>query len=159
MVLTPLGLRFQGRLLPCSIGQGGTTHNKQEGDRATPVGAHSIVGIMYRPDRMRPPTRWAMPIHPGDLWSDDPLDVDYNQLVRTPYGRSHERLRRSDPLYDLVILTGWNWPNSVSDRGSAIFMHQWRRPGYPTEGCVAMRRDHLWWIAQRITTTTRLVVT
>lgn len=158
MVLTPLGLRFQGRVLPCSIGQGGITDNKQEGDKATPAGNHDIVGMMYRPDRMPRPTRWAMPIHPGDLWSDDPSDVDYNQLVRAPYDHSHERLRRSDPLYDLVILTDWNWPNSVSGRGSAIFMHQLRRPGYPTEGCVAMRRDHLWWVAQQITTATRLII-
>lgn len=158
MVLTPLGLRFFGRLLPCSIGHSGVTDAKREGDGATPIGAHRIVGVMYRPDRMAPPTRWAVPILPGDLWSDDPADVDYNHLVRAPYSASHEQMRRADPLYDLVILTNWNWPNSVPGRGSAIFMHQWRRPGYPTEGCVALRRDHLLWLAQRITKTTRLIV-
>ncbi len=159
MVLTSMGLRFQGRLLPCSIGRGGKTDTKQEGDAATPTGVHRITGVMYRPDRIAPPTHWAMPIHPGDLWSDDPADADYNQLVRAPYDHSHERMRRADPLYDLVILTDWNWPNSVPGRGSAIFIHQWRRPGYPTEGCVALRRDHLWWLTQRIVKNTRLIVT
>jgi L,D-peptidoglycan transpeptidase YkuD (ErfK/YbiS/YcfS/YnhG family) len=114
--------------------------------------------MMYRPDRIPAPTGWAMPIHPGDLWSDDPADVDYNQLVRAPYGPSHENMRRADPLYDLVILTDWNWPNSVPGRGSAIFIHQRRRPGYPTEGCIALRRDHLWWLAQRISETSHLIV-
>ncbi|MFT4959739.1 MAG: L,D-peptidoglycan transpeptidase YkuD (ErfK/YbiS/YcfS/YnhG family) [Paracoccaceae bacterium] len=158
MVLTPLGLRFCGRVLPCSIGRGGITNTKREGDGATPTGVHRIVGIMYRPDRMTPPTRWAVPILPGDLWSDDPADVDYNHLVRAPYGPSHEQMRRADPLYNLVVLTDWNRPNSVPGRGSAIFMHQWRRPGYPTEGCIALRRDHLLWLAQRIGESTRLIV-
>ncbi|MCV6586652.1 MAG: L,D-transpeptidase family protein, partial [Marinibacterium sp.] len=42
--------------------------------------------------------------------------------------------------------------------GSAIFLHQWRRPGYPTEGCIAFRRDHLRWIVQRLRPGTRLIV-
>ena len=41
----------------------------------------------------------------------------------------NERLRRADPLYDLVILTDWNWPSAERGRGSAIFMHRWRRGG------------------------------
>jgi L,D-peptidoglycan transpeptidase YkuD (ErfK/YbiS/YcfS/YnhG family) len=31
--------------------------------------------------------------------------------------------------------------------GSAIFIHQWRKPGYPTAGCIALSREHLWHIA------------
>jgi L,D-peptidoglycan transpeptidase YkuD (ErfK/YbiS/YcfS/YnhG family) len=61
-------------------------------------------------------------------------------------------------MYDLVIVTGWNWPDAESGRGSAIFIHQWRRPGAPTEGCVALSRRDLCWIAARITPRTRLVV-
>ena len=79
-------------------------------------------------------------------------------MVRAPYAPSHERLWRADPLYDLVILTDWNWPFAEKGRGSAIFIHSWRRPGAPTEGCVALRRDHLLWIAPRIKLQTRLIV-
>lgn len=131
---------------------------KREGDGATPVGVHRIVGMLYRADRISAPMSWAIPIGPQDLWSDDSNDNRYNQLVTAPYPFSHERLRRADPLYDLVLLTDWNWPNAVAGKGSAIFLHQWRRPGYPTEGCVAFRRDHLRWIAERITPGTRLVI-
>ena len=159
MVLTPLGLRFQGRLLPCSIGRGGVTGAKREGDSATPTGVHRIIGMMYRADRMAAPTGCAVPILPSDLWSDDPGDAEYNQLVRAPYYPSHEKMCRADPLYDLVILTDWNWPKAVPGRGSAIFIHQWRRPRYPTEGCIALRRDHLRWLAQRVVKNTRLIVT
>ncbi|MHA7875986.1 L,D-transpeptidase family protein [Roseivivax sp.] len=158
LVVTPRGLRFLGRQIPCALGRGGVTRDKREGDGATPAGVHRIVGMLYRADRIAPPADWALPIGPGDLWSDDVRDEDYNTMVRAPYAASHERLARADPLYDTVILTDWNWPRAEAGRGSAIFLHQWRRPGYPTEGCVAVSRADLRWIAGRITYATRLVV-
>jgi len=107
---------------------------------------------------MMRPADWALPIWPGDLWCDDLAHEDYNLMVRAPFAASHERLRRADPLYDLVILTDWNWPRAERGHGSAIFIHRWRRLGVPTEGCVALRPDHLRWIATRITYGTRLIV-
>ncbi len=158
MVLTPMGLRFAGQTFPCSIGRGGISGNKREGDGATPRGVHGIVGMLYRPDRMAQPADWAVPIHPTDLWSDDPRHEDYNLMVRAPYPHSHEKLRRADPLYDLVLITDWNWTRAIRGAGSAIFIHQFRRAGYPTEGCIALRRDHLLWIAQRLRHGCRLIV-
>lgn len=158
LVVTPRGLRFQGQLFPCTIGKTGITRRKKEGDGATPTGIHRIVGMLYRPDRMAKPADWALPIGLNDLWSDDAGHEDYNMMVRAPYPHSHEKLRRADPLYDLVLLTDWNWPYAVKGRGSAIFMHQFRRPGFPTEGCVALSRQNLRRIAPRITLQTRLIV-
>lgn len=158
LVVTRLGLRFLGRRFPCVLGRGGAVSDKREGDGATPVGAHRITGMLYRPDRVLRPVDWAVPIRPGDLWCDDPGHQDYNLMVRTPFAATHEKLRRADPLYDLVILTDWNWPFARRGKGSAIFIHRWRRPGYPTEGCVAVRPDHLNWIARRIQPGTRLIV-
>ena len=158
LVLSPRGLRFQGCCFPCTIGKGGRSGRKAEGDGATPRGTHRLVGMLYRPDRMARPANWAVPIRPGDLWSAAPRADDYTHLVRAPYAASHEVLRRADPLYDLVILTDWNWPYSVPGRGSAIFIHRWRRPGYPTEGCIGLRPEHLRWIAPRIRFETRLLV-
>lgn len=158
LVLTPKGVRFLGLTFPCSIGQGGLSNHKREGDGATPTGTHQIVGMFYRADRMLCPAPWAQSIGPRDLWSDDQVSPEYNQLVQAPYSGSHEKLRRADPLYDLILITDWNWPNAVPGRGSAIFLHQWRRPGFPTEGCVAFRRDHLRWIARQIVPGTRLII-
>ncbi|MHA6262963.1 L,D-transpeptidase family protein [Arenibacterium sp. CAU 1754] len=158
LVLSPRGLRFRGRLFPCTIGKGGLSSDKREGDGATPRGTHRIVGMLFRPDRIARPTPWAVPIRPGDLWSDGMDDPDYNMMVRAPHGFSHEQLRRADPLYDLVVLTDWNWPHAVPGRGSAIFIHQWRRPCFPTEGCIALRRDNLHWIARHLSVETRLIV-
>lgn len=158
MVLTPTALRFRGRNFPCTIGRGGVKTNKREGDGATPAGIHCITGLLFRPDRMAPPAPWAVAIGKDDLWSDASDDADYNQWIRAPYHPSHERLKRADPLYDIVLLTDWNWPESTAGMGSAIFLHQYRRPGYPTEGCIAFRRDHLHWIAARAAPGTRVIV-
>ncbi|WP_299349555.1 L,D-transpeptidase family protein [uncultured Shimia sp.] len=158
LVLTPTGLRFCGRKFPCTIGRGDLQVDKREGDGATPVGLHQITGLLYRPDRMARPSPWALPIGKDDLWSDASGDAAYNQWVQAPYPHSHENLRRGDPLYDLIMLTDWNWPDAQPGRGSAIFLHQYRRPGFPTEGCIAFRRDHLRWIATRAIPGTRLIV-
>jgi L,D-peptidoglycan transpeptidase YkuD (ErfK/YbiS/YcfS/YnhG family) len=99
-----------------------------------------------------------VPIGPRDLWSDDPADPDYNRHVRAPHRFSHERLRRADRLYDIVLVTDWNLAGARPGGGSAIFLHRWRRPGAPTEGCVAMSPVHLRWIARRIWPGTRLLV-
>ena len=158
MVLTPRGLRFEGRVYPCAIGRGGLTEDKREGDGATPRGAHRIVGLLYRPERLARPANWAVAIRPGDLWSDDPRDPDYNLMVRAPHPWRHERLRRPDPLYDIVLVTDWNWPFAEHGRGSAIFVHAWRKPRHPTEGCVALAPGDLRRIVPRIGFETRLIV-
>ena len=158
LVVTPTGLRFRGRRLPCVVGRGGVRADKRESDGATPAGIHRIVGMLYRPDRIAPPVAWAVPIRPGDLWSDDPRDPDYNLMVRAPHGFGAERLRRGDRLYDLVLLTDWNWPRALGGRGSAIFVHRWRGPARPTEGCVALRPADLVWLARRVEVGSRLVV-
>ncbi|WP_114965271.1 L,D-transpeptidase family protein [Alkalilacustris brevis] len=158
LVVTRWGCRFRGRVFPCSIGRGGFAANKREGDGATPLGVHRITGLLYRADRVAGMPGWAQPIGPRDLWSDDPGDSAYNQPVRAPYPCSAERLRRADPLYDMVLLTSWNWPDPQPGRGSAIFLHVWRGPRVPTAGCVALRRDHLRWIIAHISPGARVVV-
>lgn len=158
MVVSPSGLQFRGRHFPCTVGHGGIVQDKREGDGGTPVGAHRIVGCLYRPDRLAAPCDWAVPVRPGDLWCDDSGHEDYNLMVRAPFSASHEALRRADPLYDIVLLTDWNWPRAERGRGSAIFIHRWRRPGVPTEGCIGLRPSDLRWIVRHIGYETRLIV-
>ena len=156
--LTPRGLLAGGRLLPCSRGRGGITGAKREGDGCTPRGAHRVEAILFRPDRLARPHPAARPIRPRDLWSDDPRDPRYNRPTLSPHPFSHERMRRADPLYDLVLVLGWNRHPPVPGRGSAIFVHQWRRPGAPTAGCVALAASNLRWLARRVGPRTRVVV-
>lgn len=158
MVLSPRGLRFRGRHYPCAIGRGGISGAKREGDGATPRRVLRIVGLLYRPDRVARPAPWARPIGLRDLWCDDPASAAYNHWVRAPFAARHERLRRADPLYDMVLLSDWNWPDATPGAGSAIFLHQWRKPRHPTEGCIAFRRDHLLEIAALAVPGTRVIV-
>lgn len=156
--LTPRGLLVDGRLYPCSLGRGGITLAKREGDGATPAGPLTVLGLWYRADRIARPAPWARAIGPGDLWSDDPADPAYNHPVRAPHGHSHERLRRADRLYDLVLHTDWNHPRATPGRGSAIFIHRWRKPGHPTEGCLALPPAVLRRLARRLAPGTAILV-
>lgn len=158
LVLTPKGLRFRGALYPCTIGRGGITVTKHEGDGATPVGDHRILGVLYRPDRMVRPIKSALPIRPYHLWCDDPRHPAYNQMARLPFDGSAERMARADPLYDLVLVTDWNWLHPKAGGGSAIFIHRWRRPGIPTEGCIGLHPLDLLHITTRLDPNARLIV-
>ncbi|MBL4813151.1 MAG: L,D-transpeptidase family protein [Rhodobacteraceae bacterium] len=162
LVLTPMGLRFMGQTYPCTIGQGGLTSDKQEGDRATPRGSHALTSVLYRPDRLTPPRLHSgLPLYqilPGDLWSDDPADPAYNSPVHAPYKYSAENLRRSAPVYDLIITSDWNCYPAIPGHGSAIFIHQWRRPGFPTAGCIGLPRTVLHFIAGALLPGAKLVV-
>lgn len=160
LIVTPQGAHFRGRFLPCSIGRSGiiAACHKREGDGATPLGEHHILGLLYRPDRLTKPTPWAVPIGPADLWSDDPADPAYNSPVPAPHGYSHEKLRRVDPMYDLILLTDWNYPRALSGRGSAIFIHIWRAPRRPTAGCIAFAKSDLLWLAPQLPPGARLIL-
>lgn len=160
MVVSRWGARFMGRRFPVAIGHGGMTRDKREGDGATPVGVWQLMGGGYRADRGRAPD---VPVRmraigPRDLWSDAPDAPEYNHAVRAPYAASHERLARADRLYDIFLVTDWNWPNAVPGKGSAIFVHIWRGPRKPTAGCLAFREDHLRWILHRWTPNSRILL-
>ncbi|MEC7762742.1 MAG: L,D-transpeptidase family protein [Pseudomonadota bacterium] len=160
LVVNRWGARFAGRRFPVAIGRGGMTDDKREGDGATPVGVWHLMEGGYRADRTtRPRVPFGMgATGPQDLWCDAPDDPAYNHAVTAPYPASHERLRRSDPLYDIYIVTDWNWPVAEPGKGSAIFVHCWRGPRKPTAGCLAFRPDHLRWILARWTPRSRVVV-
>lgn len=160
MRLTAQGLLVQGRLIPCTLGRSGirAAAGKSEGDAATPAARLRVTGCLYRPDRVARPGPWAVALRPGDLWCDAPTHPAYNRLVRAPLAASHEVMRRADPLYDIVLITDWNADPVQQGRGSAIFVHQWRRPGHPTAGCIAMARGDLIWLAARARPGTELLV-
>ncbi len=160
LVLTPTGLRFLGRTFPVSIGRAGIARDKREGDGATPAGIHRVIGLLYRADRVPAHTLppWARPIHLEDRWCDAPGHPAYNHLTRKPFGKGAEHLRRADPFYDLILPLDWNWPDAAPGKGSAIFIHQWRRPGYPTAGCLGFARADLFFIARHAAPGTRVVV-
>jgi L,D-peptidoglycan transpeptidase YkuD (ErfK/YbiS/YcfS/YnhG family) len=146
--------------LPVALGSGGIRANKREGDGATPRGSFRLVRLWWRADRIpRPHT--ALPtrrIGPADAWCEDPRDRRYNRPFVLSPGAAGDRLMRADRLYDLIIELDHNTRPRIAGRGSAVFMHV-ARPGFaPTAGCVAMKKERLLRLLERVGPRTRIVI-
>jgi len=132
---------------PCALGKHGVIvmDRGREGDGKTPAGTYPLRKVFYRPDREEPPvtdlpTEALTPTHG---WCDDVDSPHYNQLVRLPFGPSHEKMWREDALYDLVVVLGHNDDPPVKGLGSAIFLHVAKDGFKPTLGCVAVEKSAL----------------
>ena len=161
LVVTHWGARFMGFNLPVAIGRSGISKKTGEGDGITPIGKYSIKGIGFRNDRISfsSPNIEKKHTRLNDLWSDDPADKNYNHKVYSnDYSFSHEKLRRSDDLYNAYGILDYNWPNAKPGKGSAIFIHAWRRTRYPTEGCIAFDISHLIWIFENWSLNSRVII-
>ena len=133
------------RRMRCAIGRSGIVRYKREGDGATPAGVHSLLRVLYRPDRIvLPSTNLVLAaLLPDDGWCNAPEDTSYNQQVRLPHGSSCEALWRDDHVYDLIVVTNFNTMPIAPYRGSAIFLHVARAGYEPTEGCIAFALEDL----------------
>jgi L,D-peptidoglycan transpeptidase YkuD (ErfK/YbiS/YcfS/YnhG family) len=144
----------------CALGRGGAHMAKREGDGRTPKGRFPLRRLWYRADRVTYPGG-GLPkrrTRPSDGWCDAPEHRRYNRRIDLPFAASHERMWREDRLYDLVIEIGWNDRPAKPRRGSAIFLHVAREGYTPTEGCVALRRDHLLRLAPRLSGACSIVI-
>jgi L,D-peptidoglycan transpeptidase YkuD (ErfK/YbiS/YcfS/YnhG family) len=143
-----------------ALGRSGVTALKSEGDGATPLGRFPIRQVLYRADRV-PRPRARLPvraIRAGEGWCEDPADCNYNRLVKLSPRSRADRLTRTDHLYDLILVLGYNDRPRVRGRGSAIFLHL-ARPGYsPTEGCIALIRHDLIMLLAQIRSGSEIVV-
>jgi L,D-peptidoglycan transpeptidase YkuD (ErfK/YbiS/YcfS/YnhG family) len=138
-------LSWLGGSARAACGRAGARADKREGDHASPAGTFPLLRAFYRPDRLVAP-RTALPLAalgPEDGWCDDPADPRYNTLVALPYSASHEELWRSDGLYDVIVVIGYNTDPVVPGKGSAIFLHCAPPDFAGTEGCIAVARNVL----------------
>jgi len=159
------GRPHEGRLiagaltLPCALGRSGVTRRKREGDGATPAGGFTLLYVYLRRGRAQMPRFVAARfVAPQDRWCDDPRSFLYNRPLRgeTPLG--HERLWRSDRLYDVVGVLDYNIRPRVLGRGSAIFFHIATESLGPTAGCVALRARDMARLLPRLSKGVRIVV-
>ena len=145
-------MRLGVLVFPCVLGRAGRRARKREGDGATPLGCLRALRVLYRADRIQRPLT-ALPIRSiarDDGWCDAPCDRNYNRPVRHPYPASAERLWRADNLYDLIVVLDHNVRPRARRAGSAIFLHVARPDRAPTEGCIALRREHLLLLARQL---------
>lgn len=141
--------KFSGADLvcPCAVGRGGVVGapQKREGDGASPAGVWRMKRVFYRRDRIpHPETRLpVVPLAKHDGWCDAPEHPLYNRPVSLPFHASHEKLWREDHVYDILVELGHNDAPVVPGFGSAVFFHLAHQDYRPTEGCVAIARDHM----------------
>lgn len=162
IIVKPTGkLVFGKKEFRCAIGKSGVSKNKQEGDDATPIGCFPIREIFYRGDRIEKPKTVFLvrALNPDDGWCDDPKDKNYNKFVKLPYPASSESLWRSDNLYDVIVVIGYNDNPPVPGKGSAIFMHVARENYSPTAGCIALALPDLLETIKDVTPETEICIT
>lgn len=138
---------WNGHEFRCAVGRGGfvTADAKKEGDGATPIGRWVMREVFYRPDREKRPMT-ILPtraLQRSDGWCDSPKDLSYNRRIVFPYKASAECLWRDDPLYDIIVVLGYNDKPPVPGKGSAIFLHVAAPDFSPSAGCVHLARADL----------------
>ena len=153
-------LIFDDFLFDCSIGKNGTTKNKIEGDKKTPLGTFEIGNLYYRRDRHNKPNTKlkCIPITKKMGWCDDPNDKkNYNKLIKIKKNIKHEKLFRKDKKYDFLIPISYNTKKTVLGKGSAIFIHLTNNYKN-TLGCIALKKNDFSILLKLINRKTKLKI-
>jgi L,D-peptidoglycan transpeptidase YkuD (ErfK/YbiS/YcfS/YnhG family) len=125
----------------CCIGKNGLSFIKKEGDKKTPKGIFKIENLYYRKDRLdRPLTSLkCIEIKNNMGWCDDIYrPKKYNKLIKTNIQIKHEKLKRKDHKYNLLIPIRYNFERPRVGLGSCIFIHL-TKDYKPTAGCIGLK--------------------
>ena len=126
----------------CCIGQKGLTLNKKEGDKKTPKGTFEIENLYFRKDRIEKPltSLKCIEIKKDMGWCNDLRFPNiYNKLLKVKKNIRHEKLKRKDHKYDLIIPIKYNFKKPKTGIGSCIFIHLTNNYK-PTAGCIAIKK-------------------
>jgi len=146
-------------IFKCSVGRNGTKARKTEGDKATPRGKFSLGKLYYRADRVKKPlTKLSTKIITEDLgWCDDPKSKYYNKEIKINDELSHEKLFKKNNSYDYFIVINYNTKKTISNIGSAIFIHLTK--GYKkTAGCIALKEKDFLILLKLINKSTKIKI-
>ena len=126
----------------CCIGKNGSTIKKKEGDKKTPKGIFQIENLYYRKDKLKKPITNLKCIEIKDTmgWCNDiHYPKKYNKLIKIDKKSRHEKLKRKDDKYNLLIPIKYNFNKPLIGRGSCIFLHL-TKDYKPTAGCIALKK-------------------
>ena len=126
----------------CCIGKKGSTSNKKEGDKKSPKGTFKIENLYFREDRIKKPLTLlkCIKIKKNMGWCDDiSFPKKYNKLIKIDKKIRHEKLKRKDNKYDLLIPIKYNFEKPITGLGSCIFIHLTKNYK-PTAGCIALKK-------------------
>ena len=125
----------------CCIGKKGSTKNKKEGDKKTPIGTFKIENLYFRKDRLKEPSTSlkCIEIKKDMGWCDDVrFPKKYNKLIKIEKKVRHEKLLRKDNKYNFLIPIKYNFKKPIVGLGSCIFIHL-TKDFKPTAGCIALK--------------------
>lgn len=157
--MSEISVNYKKRLLSidgvsffCIFGKNGVTKNKIEGDWKTPVGTFKIGKIFYRKDKVGEiKTKIeSIEIKPNYAWCDDPNKKEYNKMIKIPFEGSYENLWRDDEMYDILIVIEYNTNPIIKNKGSAIFIHIAKKEMKHTRGCLAIKREDMFFLIKKI---------
>ena len=153
-------LKYENLKFRCALGKAGVKKKKIEGDNITPRGIFKIIKLYYRPDKIKiiKTSIKKIKIRKNMGWCDDPKSRFYNQQIKLPTKYGHERLYRSDNLYDLIVVLNYNINPIAKNKGSAIFLHIAKNSYQKTKGCIGLKKDHLIKIISKIKKNTRIKI-
>ena len=145
----------------CCIGKKGLTSNKIEGDKKTPKGTFEIGNLYFRKDRKEKPSTLLKCIEiKNDMgWCNDSrFPKKYNKLFKIQKKIKHEKLKRKDCKYDLLIPIKYNFKKPITGKGSCIFIHL-TKDYEPTVGCIALKEKDFLIMIKLIKKNTRIKIT
>ena len=126
----------------CCIGKNGSTKNKKEGDKKTPKGKFQIEHLYFRKDRLEKPltSLKCIRIKKNMGWCNDVKSPKmYNKFFKIKKKIKHEKLKRKDYKYDLMIPIKYNFISPIPGKGSCIFIHLTKNYK-PTAGCIGLKK-------------------
>ena len=146
-------------ILKCCIGKNGIKKHKVEGDNSTPKGIFTIGTFYYRKDRViKPFTNLKTKVIKSNIgWCNDAKNKSYNKEIKINKKIKHEKLFRIDYKYDYFIVIHYNYPNSISGIGSAIFIHL-TKDYKPTAGCIGLKEKDLLILLKLVDKKTRIKI-
>ena len=144
----------------CCIGKKGLTSNKKEGDKKTPKGTFKIENLYFRKDRREKPLTLlkCVKIKKNMGWCNDVnYPKKYNRLIKIKKIIRHEKLKRKDNKYNLLIPIKYNFSKPKVGLGSCIFIHLTKNYK-PTAGCIALKEKDFLIMLKIINKDTKIII-
>ena len=153
-------LIFNDYRVKCAIGKRGIKIKKKEGDLITPKGTYSLSKLLYRKDRVKnlKSRLKKIKINKNMGWCDDSRSKDYNKLIKIPFKHSYEKLYIKENIYDIILVLNYNMHPIKKNKGSAIFIHIAKKNFNSTKGCVAIKKNELKAIIEKINDRTKVKI-
>ena len=126
----------------------------------TPKGTYSLSKLLYRKDRVKNlKTRLKKIIINKNMgWCDDPRSKDYNKLIKIPFKHNCEKLYIKENIYDIILVLNYNMQPVKKNKGSAIFIHIAKKNFNSTKGCVAIKKNKLRIILEKVNSRTKVKI-